>query len=210
MELAVEAVVPKWLRSYRRDWVGADAVAGLVIWSVVTPQCLAYAQIAGLTSSTTSAPPTARPSPSARRASPCCGAQRLAPKIPGTLVVLALGIGISAALHLSDHGVDVIGKLPSGLPRPSVPNVGVHDLVALLPDAFGVMLVSTGAVGVARAPASQAHDSIDADRELIALGGSNLLPGCRADSSSPAAPARPRPRSRREAKVSWPRSSPRA
>jgi MFS superfamily sulfate permease-like transporter len=31
------------LRTYRRDWVGADAVAGLIIWSVVTPQCVAYA-----------------------------------------------------------------------------------------------------------------------------------------------------------------------
>src|ERR1700743_3615139 len=42
------AALPAWLSSYRRDWLGADAVAGLVIWSVVTPQAVAYAQIAGL------------------------------------------------------------------------------------------------------------------------------------------------------------------
>ncbi|HEY1273532.1 MAG TPA: SulP family inorganic anion transporter, partial [Thermoleophilaceae bacterium] len=42
------SVVPGWLRSYRRDWLGADLVAGLIIWSVVTPQAVAYAQIAGL------------------------------------------------------------------------------------------------------------------------------------------------------------------
>jgi SulP family sulfate permease len=41
-------VVPSWLRSYERPWLRADAIAGVVIWSVVTPQAVAYAQIAGL------------------------------------------------------------------------------------------------------------------------------------------------------------------
>ncbi|MET0761610.1 MAG: SulP family inorganic anion transporter, partial [Thermoleophilaceae bacterium] len=41
-------VLPAWLRSYRRAWLGSDLVAGLIIWSVVTPQAVAYAQIAGL------------------------------------------------------------------------------------------------------------------------------------------------------------------
>jgi hypothetical protein len=42
------SVVPGWLRSCRRAWLGSDLVAGLIIWSVVTPQAVAYAQIAGL------------------------------------------------------------------------------------------------------------------------------------------------------------------
>ena len=41
-------VVPPWLRSYERSWLRADVIAGVVIWSVVTPQAVAYAQIAGL------------------------------------------------------------------------------------------------------------------------------------------------------------------
>jgi SulP family sulfate permease len=41
-------VLPSWLRSYERPWLRADAIAGVVIWSVVTPQAVAYAQIAGL------------------------------------------------------------------------------------------------------------------------------------------------------------------
>lgn len=41
-------VLPVWLRTYRRDWLGSDLVAGLIVWSVVTPQAVAYAQIAGL------------------------------------------------------------------------------------------------------------------------------------------------------------------
>ena len=42
------AVLPGWLRGYRRDWLRSDVIAGVVIWSVVTPQAVAYAQIAGL------------------------------------------------------------------------------------------------------------------------------------------------------------------
>ena len=42
------AVVPSWLRSYERAWLRPDVIAGVVIWSVVTPQAVAYAQIAGL------------------------------------------------------------------------------------------------------------------------------------------------------------------
>jgi sulfate permease, SulP family len=41
-------VVPNWVRSYHRQWLRPDLVAGLVVWSVVTPQAVAYAQIAGL------------------------------------------------------------------------------------------------------------------------------------------------------------------
>src|ERR1700754_627094 len=40
--------MPAWLRSYQRDWLRPDLIAGIVIWSVVTPQAVAYAQIAGL------------------------------------------------------------------------------------------------------------------------------------------------------------------
>src|ERR1700743_2382288 len=39
---------PAWVTSYRRDWLRPDLVAGVIVWSVVTPQCVAYAQIAGL------------------------------------------------------------------------------------------------------------------------------------------------------------------
>ena len=35
-------IAPTWARSYRREWLRFDLVAGVVIWSVVTPQALAY------------------------------------------------------------------------------------------------------------------------------------------------------------------------
>src|ERR1700742_4258051 len=40
--------LPPWITHYDRAWLRPDLVAGIVIWSVVTPQAVAYAQIAGL------------------------------------------------------------------------------------------------------------------------------------------------------------------
>ena len=43
-----KGLVPGWITGYSRDWLRPDLIAGVVIWSVVTPQAVAYAQIAGL------------------------------------------------------------------------------------------------------------------------------------------------------------------
>ena len=48
---------------------------------------------------------------------------RMAPKAPGGLLALALGILVSSIFSLSAHGVDIVGHVPSGLPTPRVPSV---------------------------------------------------------------------------------------
>lgn len=293
------SVVPGWVRTYRRAWLRPDLVAGLVVWSVVTPQAVAYAQIAGLppqaglvaapgallgyavlgssrslvvsATTATSALSAAAVAPLADgdagrflalsaalalvSAAVLAGAgllrlggitdlvskpvitgflfglglfisvgqlpklfgvedgdgefferlvdligdlgsahgwtvavglasvalllalRRLAPTLPGTLVVLVLAIALSALLGLDGRDVDVVGELPDALPDPAVPDVGWADLVDLLPAALGIMVVSTEAVGVARALATKDGYAIDVNRELYALGGSNLLAG---------------------------------
>jgi sulfate permease, SulP family len=45
---ALSSLRPGWIAGYRRAWLRPDLLAGIVIWSVVTPQAVAYAQIAGL------------------------------------------------------------------------------------------------------------------------------------------------------------------
>src|ERR1700709_31085 len=48
IDAMLKGLVPGWIAGYSRDWLRPDLVAGVVIWSVVTPQAVAYAQIAGL------------------------------------------------------------------------------------------------------------------------------------------------------------------
>jgi sulfate permease, SulP family len=293
------SLVPAWMRGYRRAWVRPDVVAGIVIWSVIVPQAVAYAQIAGLppeagliaapgallgyallgasrtlvvsATTATSALSAAAIAPladgdTARFAALSAGLaivaaatlaaagvlrlgaisdfvskpvmtgflfglgltimlgqvpkllgipgasgsfveqigpivrhlgdtdaltavvgaasiaalvllRRFAPAVPGILVVLVASIAISALFGLSDHGVDVVGALPSAVPDPSVPDISWDDALALLPAALGVMLVSTEAVGVARTLAAADGYTVRPSRELVALGGANLLAG---------------------------------
>ena len=42
------AWLPEWLRHYRREWLGGDVSAGLIVSVMLIPQSLAYALLAGL------------------------------------------------------------------------------------------------------------------------------------------------------------------
>ena len=42
------SVLPKWLRSYRKEWLRPDVVAGVTTAAVIIPKAMAYATIAGL------------------------------------------------------------------------------------------------------------------------------------------------------------------
>lgn len=45
------------------------------------------------------------------------GIQRVAPRLPGALIVVVLGMFASWALDLASHGVDLTGPIPAGLPE---------------------------------------------------------------------------------------------
>jgi sulfate permease, SulP family len=292
-------LLPPWLRSYRRDWLRPDLIAGVVIWSVVTPQAVAYAQIAGLPpeAGLMAAPvamaayallgtsrqlvvsaTTATSAVSAATVGPLAGGdverfaalsaalalavavvlvlggalrfgavsdlvskpvmtgflfglgmvialaqlpallgvdpgegnffpalsdvlaelgdvhgatlavgaasvaglvlgRRLVPALPSTLLVLVGAIAVSAIAGLEDHGVDVVGDIPNALPDPAIPHVGASDFVALVAPAFGVLILSAEAVGVARALAVKHGYRVEPNRDLMAMGASNALAG---------------------------------
>jgi high affinity sulfate transporter 1 len=114
--------------------------------------------------------------------------ERWAPKVPGGLVILVAAIVISAALHLSRHGVDTVGHIPTGLPTVSVPRIKAADLWALIPSAAGMMLVIfSEALGAGQTFADKNHYRLDPDQEMVAIGlanvGSGLLGGLAAGGS---------------------------
>jgi high affinity sulfate transporter 1 len=104
--------------------------------------------------------------------------ERWFPKIPGGLLVLVLGIAVSAGLDLPSHGVDVVGTLPSGLPDVSIPHPAASEIAPLMAGAAGMLLVIfSESLGAAQNFAAKYGYEVDPNQELIALGVVNASSG---------------------------------
>jgi sulfate permease, SulP family len=104
--------------------------------------------------------------------------ERWFPKVPGGLLVLVLGIGISSAFDLSSHGVDIVGTVPGGLPSVGIPHPEASDIAPLIAGAAGMFLVIfSESLGAAQNFATKYGYEIDANQELIALGVANAGSG---------------------------------
>jgi sulfate permease, SulP family len=103
------------------------------------------------------------------------GLRRIAPAVPGSLVVMLLGIAAVKLFGLNHHGVEIVGPIKSGLPSFGAPDVHVRDLGALVAGGIGIMLVGFAeGLGAAKTYAAREHEQIDANRELLGIGGANL------------------------------------
>ena len=98
--------------------------------------------------------------------------------LPGALIVVVATIGLSWALDLASHGVAIVGPVEGGLPRPTIPTPGLSDVVALLPAAFGLFLVSfADEILTARAFAGKRREHVRASQELVSMGVANVAAG---------------------------------
>ena len=104
--------------------------------------------------------------------------KRWLPVVPGSLVVVLLGVLAATLFDLGAHGVDLVGAIKAGLPSLGVPDVGLDDYLDLVGPAAGVMLVGFAeGLGAAKTYASKAGYDVDSNRELIGLGSANLGAG---------------------------------
>jgi sulfate permease, SulP family len=100
------------------------------------------------------------------------------PRIPGPLVVVTVVTAVAFATGLDDRGVALLGEVPSGLPAPALPLVGIDQLQQLLVPALMIALLSfMEGISVAKAIASKTHERIDASQELLASGSANVAAG---------------------------------
>jgi high affinity sulfate transporter 1 len=103
--------------------------------------------------------------------------QRWLPKVPGVLCAVVLAIGVSAALDLGDHGVSLIGTLPSGFPPLTVPTT-FSDAPLLIAGALGIALVSlTDTISTASVFAERTGQEVDGNGEMIGIGAANIGAG---------------------------------
>ena len=104
--------------------------------------------------------------------------RRWIPAAPGPLVAVVGSTVVVALFDLQSAGVAVVGEIPAGLPRPSLPDFGAIDLAALVGAALGITVVAyTDNVLTARSFAIRAEDRIDPQQEFLALGAANLSAG---------------------------------
>ncbi|KQZ70345.1 MULTISPECIES: SulP family inorganic anion transporter [unclassified Nocardioides] len=100
------------------------------------------------------------------------------PRAPVALIGMLGAAGVSVLLDLPGAGVEVIGTIPTGLPMPAVPAVGLGDVAGLVLPALGVALVGyTDNVLTARSFADRRQEAIDPRRELLGLGLANIGSG---------------------------------
>jgi SulP family sulfate permease len=106
------------------------------------------------------------------------GLRRFAPRVPGSLVAVAVGIAAVPLLGLESKGVEIVGPIQAGLPSLGLPDVDWSDYVALAGSAIGILLVGFGeGLAAAKTYAAKEHYPIDPNRELIGIGAANLGAG---------------------------------
>src|SRR5512136_699607 len=104
--------------------------------------------------------------------------RRVSRKIPGPLIVVVLAIIASALLGWEAQGVAIVGPVPAGLPRVTIPAVTVQDIFALLPAALALtILIYADEILTSRVFAARHGQKIDANQEFVALGMANIGAG---------------------------------
>ena len=92
-----------------------------------------------------------------------------------TLALTILGTFVSYVTDLPSHGVAVVGELPAGVPQLALPVITPSRMTELLPSVAMLVLVGfVESIAVAKTIAAKVGYEIDADRELIGLGLSNV------------------------------------
>ena len=101
------------------------------------------------------------------------GFKRFVPRAPAPLIAVAAGIIGARVMGLQIHGVELIGRIPQGLPSLTTPEFSFAT--ELGPGALGIALMSfTETIAVGRAFASNDEPPPKANRELLATGLANV------------------------------------
>jgi high affinity sulfate transporter 1 len=105
-------------------------------------------------------------------------AKRFLPRLPAALVALVVAGLAVGLLGLDARGVAVIGAVPAGLPALHLPTISLHLLDEIAAAAAGLALISfSSTMLTARAFASKNRYDINVDKEMAALGASNIAAG---------------------------------
>ena len=104
--------------------------------------------------------------------------RRVNRKLPGPLIVVVGAIIASYVLGWEAKGVAVVGPVPAGLPKLTIPAVTISDIFALLPAALALMiLIYADEILTSRVFAAKHAQKVDANQEFVAIGMANFAAG---------------------------------
>lgn len=102
--------------------------------------------------------------------------RRVNRRLPGAMLAILGASLITAAFHLDQYGVRVIGPIPRGLPPLSIPPFFNLELVSKL--ALGALSIAAiglvEAISIARGIASQTGQRLDSNQEFLGQGLANI------------------------------------
>ena len=108
------------------------------------------------------------------------GLRKVAPSIPGALVLVVGGLVASWIFDLGAHGVALVGDVPRGLPVPKIPDLqllGDHASTIALAAVALVLIGFSQTAGDSRAFAAKHRYRIDINQESVAQGMANVGAG---------------------------------
>lgn len=106
------------------------------------------------------------------------GLKRWKPNWPGVLVAVVAAIVATVLFGLAAKGVDTVGMLPQGFPKPAFPRVNLADIPILAATAVGISLVAIGdTISTSAGFAARKGYDVDSDQEMVGIGAANLLAG---------------------------------
>ena len=103
---------------------------------------------------------------------------RFVPRLPGVLIAVIAAMVISIVIDAAAKGVALVGVLPAGLPRPSLPIPALTDLPVLAAGAFGIAVVSLAdTITVSSAFGARTGQEVKANREMVSIGAADVAAG---------------------------------
>ena len=94
------------------------------------------------------------------------------------IIVVVLAELAVQALDLQDHGVAIVGDVPTGFHFVSLSSLSAGDLVELLPGALAIVIVGLAqSLAIAKSYAAKYHYAVDANREMLGYGAANIGAG---------------------------------
>ncbi|MEW6633343.1 MAG: SulP family inorganic anion transporter [Pseudomonadota bacterium] len=103
---------------------------------------------------------------------------RISPRIPAALIGMVLATLAVVVFGLKDHGVEVLGALPNGLPAPALPLVSIEDARSLVPLSLLiaiVVMVQTAATSRSFVPPD--GEAADINRDFVGAGAGSIVSG---------------------------------